>query len=523
MASKKNHKKNSKQLNLSSKAKYIIGFDWINLNGLNALVNRNRNTEEARQFKKEDISKLRYGVLHSRFGYPDGVSIVMEQIERVLVKNLKVSRNNIFYLVGQSKNKNRRIIEKNVFVDGDSGGLVNSLIKEKFNMGLGGGSSETVENAINEAKKVITDFVEKKKIDVIIAHNSSHALNLVYAVALSRYYRDCIQKGKKTPKYILWWHDSHLERKHFENPSADINNYLLQGVPGPFVEYIVFINSLQFKQASRYFKRLDKRSPGFYNLMELNHDTVYNTTDVFINKFKDLQEEELSNRVEKFIEDFKIRDLLKKKHQSLNDMLFVLQHTRLVNRKRIDFALAYCYELLSLLKKKGKYKSLYFFVSGHSADKTRKKLVLLNRKLRKEYNIKNLFLVFGEDYYDKTDITFEEYPKIFAKLGGISTYFSEVEGFGNNLLEVLASGLVPIIYTYPVFKSDIAKYGFKTIALDKFNIDMDKLEETVEVISNKTLRRKWVDYNLKVLKKHFAHETMALKLVQAITSKRGHK
>ena len=60
-------------------------------------------------------------------------------------------------------------------------------------------------------------------------------------------------------------------------------------------------------------------------------------------------------------------------------------------------------------------------------------------KLKEEYKTKNLFLIFAEDYYNKTNITFEEYPKIFAKLRGFSTYFSEVEGFGNNLLEVLAS------------------------------------------------------------------------------------
>ena len=166
---------------------------------------------------------------------------------------------------------------------------------------------------------------------------------------------------------------------------------------------------------------------------------------------------------------------------------------------------------------------MYFLVSGHSADLTRKKLVKLNARLRKEYNIKNFFLVFAEDYYDKTEITFEEYPKIFANLGGFSTYFSEVEGFGNNLLEVLASGLIPVIYTYDVFKKDIAKYGFKTITLDKYEIDPHKIEATVDVVTNKTKQKEWVNQNLRILRKHFAHQTMAVKIEQAITSKRVHK
>ena len=75
------------------------------------------------------------------------------------------------------------------------------------------------------------------------------------------------------------------------------------------------------------------------------------------------------------------------------------------------------------MRKRGYYKALYFLVSGHSADNTRRNLIKLNRRLREKYKIKKLFLVFAEDYYNKTDITFEEYPKIFAKLSGIATYF----------------------------------------------------------------------------------------------------
>jgi len=476
--------------------------------------------EGIRQFKEADIQKLRYGMIHSLFEDVEGVSIVMKQIEGVLNKNLKVPKKYIFYLVGKSKIKSSRIIEKEILWNKNE---INRLMEENYQVGYGGGSSEKIEIAITEAKKVIEDFVRKNRIDVLIAHNTSHPVNFVASVALSRYYRDAVEEGKRTPKYVLWWHDSHLERKSFLNPPNDVENYLLQGVPGNFVEHIIFINSLQFKEAKKYLKKLDKRNPGFYNQMETNHDVVYNTTDVFINKFKDLQTDKFNDRVNRFIEDFRVKDLLKKEHLQLSDVFFCLQHTRLVARKRIDFALEYCYALLEQLRKRGYYKAMYFLVSGHSADATKKKLVKLNRKLKKEYNIKKLFLVFAEDYYSKTDITFEEYPKIFAKLGGISTYFSSVEGFGNNLLEVLASGLIPVVYTYPVFKKDIAKYRFKVISFDKFEIDPKKIEKTVKIIRNKTKRTEWVNKNLGILKRHFLHETMAVKLIHAITSKRIHK
>lgn len=471
------------------------------------------------EFGEKDIPKLRYGMIHSLFGDAEGVSIVMKQIEGVLNKQLKVPLKNIRYLIGKSKAKSSRITE-NIFLWNEHPD--NMLMRNNYSIGYGGGSSEKIEFAITKAKRAIEEWVRKNKIDVIIAHNTSHPVNFVGSVALSRYYRDSVLKGQKTPKYILWWHDSHLERESFLHPAKDVENYLLQGVPGHFVEYIIFINSLQFKEAKKYFKKLDERNPGFYKNVRLNHDVVYNTTDTFINSFRDLEGGMFDDRVEQFMNDFKIRELLKKKKIPLTDLFFVLQHTRVVPRKRIDFALRYSYELLKEMKNQGMAKAMYFLVSGHDPDKMRKDLIKLNRELSKQYGIKNFFLVFAEDFYDKTKLTFEEYPKIFAKLGAITTYFSDVEGFGNNLLEVLASGLIPAIYEYPVYKKDIAKFKFKAIDFDKFEVTPDKIKETISFIKNKKKRMDAVNHNLEILKKHLAHSIMASELKQAITSKRTH-
>ena len=482
-----------------------------------------REDKGIKNFENKDISKLRYGMIHCRFGDAEGVAIVMQQVEDVLKKHLKVPRKNIRYLVGTSKKKSWRITENEMISEKHP---VNQLMLENYKVGYGGGSSEKIEKAISDTKKVIEDWVRKKRIDVLIAHNTSHPVNFVFSVALSRYYRDAIENGKRTPKYVLWWHDSHLERDSFLNPPRDVENYLLEGVPGPFVEYILFINSLQFKDAQKYFKRLDERNQGFYKNLRINHDVMYNTTDVFIDSSKDLDSNKFNDKVENFLEDFKVKELLKNHRVKLEDTAFVLQPTRVVDRKRIDFALKYSYDLLRKLKEKGQSKAIYFLISGHTStggEKIRHDLMKLNKALQKEYKTDKLFLVFAEDYYDKTDLTFEEYPRIIAKLGGVATYFSSIEGFGNNLLEVLASGLVPIVYTYPVFKKDIAKYKFKAIALDKYEVDEAKLEETAKVLKNKTERKKWVDKNLSILKKHFPHKTIAARLVCAVTSPRTHR
>ena len=479
-----------------------------------------KNKEKARQFKKEEIPKLRYGIIHSLFGDTEGVSIVMNQIEEVLNKTLKVPLRNINYLIGKSKIKSRRITESELLWTKNE---VNRLMVENYQTGYGGGSSERIEEAITKAKETIKRFVKRNKIDVLISHNSSHPVNFVSSVALSRYYRDELLKGNKTPKYLLWWHDSHLERKDFLNPPKDVENYLLQGVPGPFVEYILFINSLQFKEARKYLKKLDLRDPGFYKRIETNHDVIYNTTDTFIQKFGDLQTEKSNESVDTFMRDFKVESLLGEKEIKLSEVLFCLQHTRIVDRKRIDFALEFCHELLEKLRKRGRYKAIYFLISGQDPDKKKKQLIQLNKRLQEKYGHENVFLVFAEEYDNKTKLTFEEYPKVFAKLKAITTYFSEVEGFGNNLLEVLASGLIPIVYTYPVFKKDISKCDFKLIAFNKFQLSQVKIKEVVDLIFDEDKRRNWVNHNLDVLKKNFNHDLIGVKLVQAITSERGHK
>ncbi len=472
-----------------------------------------------KQFKKEDIPKLRYGILHSQFGFSDGVSIVMEQVEKVMTKHLKIPKKNIFYLVGKSKYKSPQISENEILWDWHP---ANRLMLGHYHKGCGGPRSEKIEKALENAKKVIADFIEKNKIDIMIVHNSSHPINFISSIALSRHYRDFSKRGKRTPKYILWWHDSHLERKSFQNPANDIEQYLLEGVPGRYVEYIIFINSLQLGRAKEYFTRLSRLKPDFLNQISLNRNVVYNTTDIFIKSFNALKSKDFSGKVTQFIRDFKIKELLKKHGLRFSEVLFCLQHTRILDRKRIDFALIYCYELLCKLKRKKDVRAIYFLISGQHADNSKKKLIKLNQKLSKIYPECKVFLVFAEDYDNKTILVFEDYPKIFAKLKGFSTFFSEVEGFGNNLLEVLASGLIPVIYKYPVFKKDIEKYRLNMVALNKYEIDEEALSKTVEVVTNTKKRRKMIEDNLKILKKNFPHRIMAFRLRQAFTKKRMH-
>lgn len=475
-----------------------------------------------KKFRKKDISNLKIGVLHAAFGYPDGVSIVMKQIEQVMVENMNIQPKNIYYLVGRSKEKSKNILQKDIFSDTYK---TNKLMIRNFEKGYSEEQIKKIENDIDKVKNIVSNFVEKNKIDVIIAHNTSHPVNFLFSLGLSRYYKEKLEKKEKTPKYILWWHDSHLERARFLKPAPDVDQYLIQGIPGRFVEYIIFINSLQYKEAQKYFMRLDEQDSSFSHLIYRNHDVVYNTTSLYINTFDDLVESKNKTDVEHFLEVFKIKEFLEKNNASFDKTLFCLQHTRIVPRKRIDFALEYTFSLLHNLRKRKKYTSLYFLISGNDGDEGHKYsryLKKLHKKLSEKYNINTHFLIFAEDF-DKKEIPFEDYPRIFAKLGGIATYFSEVEGFGNNLLEVLASGLIPIVYTYPVFKSDIEKYKFKLVALEEFIIDIDSQLDIINLLTSTRKRKLWVSKNLKILETKFNHRIIKSKLTRAIIRKREHE
>jgi len=472
-----------------------------------------------RKFRKKDIPKLNYAMLHSQVGFADGVSIVMKQVEDVMTEYMNIPKSNIYYLVGKAKSPSPYIRQCKFLWHKYK---INKLLNKYFDEGLGGPLNEEIELAINKAKQEIKKFITDKKIDVLIVHNYSHPVNFVSALALSRYYRDEINAGRKTPKYILWWHDSHLERERYCKPSLDIKRYLIEGVPGKYVEYIIFINTLQFEMAQKYLLELDKRSPGFYEKSIKNHTVVYNTATTLINTVDDLNSEKFTGRTEKFLEDFKINNLLKENKLKLDDVQFCIQHTRIVPRKRIDFALEYSYELFSNLKKKKMRKAFVFFVSGHSGDERgnyKKKLIRINKKLSKKYNTEKFFLIFAEDY-KKSDISFEEAPLIIRKLGGITTYFSEIEGFGNNLLEVLAAGLIPAVYTYPVFIKDLAKHKFKTVALDRFEVTPESINKMIEVIKKDRIKKSWANKNIEILKKKLSHEIIAPKLKRAIIRSR---
>ena len=53
-----------------------------------------KNQHDLMKFKRSDIKRVKYGVLHSQIGFSDGVSIVIKQIENVMTNNIKIPEKN---------------------------------------------------------------------------------------------------------------------------------------------------------------------------------------------------------------------------------------------------------------------------------------------------------------------------------------------------------------------------------------------------------------------------------------------
>jgi glycosyltransferase involved in cell wall biosynthesis len=137
----------------------------------------------------------------------------------------------------------------------------------------------------------------------------------------------------------------------------------------------------------------------------------------------------------------------------------------------------------------------------------------------------HVILIFGEHrilshrdiIVDKKYYNFYEVPAIIASYGGIGTYFSEVEGFGNNLLEMAANGLPVIINKYDVYRSDIETLGFRFPSIENCLLTNEFVNEVYEILTDFKVRNRIIHHNLTILKEKLDHKIIAEKLKPLVT------
>ena len=310
------------------------------------------------------------------------------------------------------------------------------------------------------------------------------------------------------------------------NRNPIIKKYL-KYLPGTEIDGLAFINKSQPELGRKLFTSL--HYPAVDKFFENRAIVVPNTSSIDW-EWENLPWDEdtivappLDTYNETFLKDIGLECEINKRKCTLEDTVILLQHTRIVPRKKIEVALDFAFGLEKKFREKGMEKCIALLISGHSGDEQVEYKQFLSSyydKKCKENKGTKVVLIFGEHrilshrdiIVDKKYYNFYEVPAIIAAHGGMGTYFSEIEGFGNNLLEMVSFGLPAVINKYDVYQSDIEHLGFRFPAIQNTGVSDEVIERAYEILTDNILRNSIVNHNLKVLKRELDHKIIAEKL-----------
>ncbi len=466
-----------------------------------------------------NLSHLNIGILHSLVGKNDGVSIVIDQSVEAMVKNMNIPLGNIFFLAAHSSPRFNAETDEIFWHKNE----INKKIVRHFCDNPPRHLENLIEKCAAYAADRIEKFIEKNNIDILIAHNISHPYNFITAVGLGRYLEKRRGSGMAWPKVMVWWHDSYFERPAFANPNDLVRKYL-RYLPGTEIDGIVFINNEQQAIAERYYRNFELPKPSFFE-----HYTaiIPNTCDIPWNWHdSDVEDRPIIPPVDAYNHEF-FRDIglarqLKAKNYSIKNTIMLLQHTRVVPRKKIETAIDLAFRLAA---KSTPSRPVALIISGHSGDeqtdyKNFLKRYYLQQCTRQPEGQAEVFLCFAENrvlayrdvIVDRKFYSFDEVPGIIAAHGGIGVFFSEIEGFGNNLLEMIAGALPVVVNRYPVFNDEIAPLGFDIPGIDDGKLTDNLVDVAWDLLNDQEKRNAHIRHNMGVLEMRLNHGVMAEKL-----------
>jgi glycosyltransferase involved in cell wall biosynthesis len=320
---------------------------------------------------------------------------------------------------------------------------------------------------IQEIKEHLKDhlyaFIEKFEIDVLIPEN---ALTIPMNIPLGLAITEVLIETEMLA--VAHHHDFYWERDRFMTNAAW--DYLNTAFPPklPFIRHVV-INSFAVEQLSL---RTGISSVLLPNVMDFE-----NPPPALDDYTGDVRE---ALGIEK-------------------DELFILQPTRIVQRKGIEHAI----ELVSRLGMKAR------LVISHSAGDEGHEY---ENRLREYAEHSNVNILFAHDVVDDKRGTTEDGRKIYTLSdiyphADMVTYPSLFEGFGNAFLEALYFRKPIVVNTYSIYTKDIKPKGFAVIELNGY-VTQSTIDQTKEVLSDPDLCQKIVDHNYEIAKQHFSYATL---------------
>lgn len=470
-----------------------------------------------------NVSHMNVGIVHSLVGKNDGVSIIIDHTVNAMIEHMNIDLGNIFFLAAHSSPRFNTVTDELFWHKNEiHKTILNYFTEEPSHLDL----DQWIHEKAMEAKKIISKFITDNEIDLIIAHNTSHPLNFITAVGLGYYIEELRENGIIWPKLLVWWHDSYFERERFANPNPVVKKYL-RYLPGTYMDGVAFLNSMQPELAQHFLEEhqydkveafMRERAVIMPNTIEISWDFEAHDWDT-----DEMITPPVENYNDSFFKDIGLLKEIDQRGFTLEDTIIMLQHTRVVPRKNIEVALQFAFDMEEKFLKDGIKKCFVLLVSGHSGDEqVDYKNYLMNyyhRQLAQKPH-SNVVFLFGEDIIlshrdiivDKKYYRFSDIPAIVARAGGIGTYFSDVEGYGNNLLEMMAMGLPVVINEYEIYKRDIKDLGFDLPSIEEGQLTDELIERAYHILTDVRERNRMVKHNLQVLKENLDHKLIADKL-----------
>ena len=321
-------------------------------------------------------------------------------------------------------------------------------------------ASKKIYHLAIKLKDELYDFVEKNDIHIIIPENAlTIPLNIPLGIALTEFI------AETSIHTIAHHHDFYWERDRFMINS--VQDYLRMAFPPvlPSIHHIV-INSVADQQLGLRTGVSAHVAPNVMDFAKSPPPPDAYTADV---------------RQALGIED---------------DELFILQPTRVVQRKGIEHAI----ELVHRIGRKAK-----LVISHASGDEGYD----YEQRLKDYSRLMKVNTVFVSDIINEHRGQTPDGRKVYTlediyPYCDLVTYPSTFEGFGNAFLEAVYFRKPIVVNAYSIYTKDIKPKGFSVIEIDGF-VTPEAVEKTKKVLDDADLRQKMVDLNYNLGLKYFSY------------------
>ena len=354
-----------------------------------------------------------------------------------------------------------------------------------------------VTQKIHELKRKLKDhlykFIEKFEIDLLVPENAlTIPLNLPLGIALTEIISET---GMPT---IAHHHDFFWERQHFMTNAAW--EYLNMAFPPhlPTVQHVV-INSSADNQLSL---RTGISATIIPNVMDFENPPPMH------GGFEScgLDSQDRGGTSDEYSSDVR---------QALgvgDDVLLILQPTRVVKRKGIEHAI----ELVHRLGMKAK-----LIISHASGDEGYD----YERRVREYSKLMKVDTYFVSSIINEERGLTKSGRKIYTlediyPHADLVTYPSTFEGFGNAFLEAIYYCRPIVVNTYSIYTMDIKPKGFSVIEMDGY-VSNETVRRARKVLTDPELRSKMVKHNYETAQKYYSYSVLHNKLKNLISDCTG--